>query len=46
MKYIPFEKMSKRAQREYLKAHRKEPIPAPKIGKEVYEYKRKKERLY
>lgn len=46
MKYIPLEKMSKKAQKAYYKQYRGEPMPAPKIGKEVYEYKRKKEKLY
>jgi hypothetical protein len=45
MKNVPFEKMSKRQKKEYLKEHRLPLMPAPKRGNEVYEYKRKKEKL-
>lgn len=41
-KYIPFEKMSKRAKREYLNAHRKPAIPTNKVDNSVFKYKKAK----
>ena len=43
-KFIPYDKMSKKAQREYLRAHRK-PATLPKqIHDNVYKYKLKKQK--
>jgi hypothetical protein len=43
-KNTSFEKMSKKAQKEELKRHRKPPIPAPKITPTKAEYQAKAER--
>lgn len=40
--FVPFDKMSKKAQREYLRKHRKPPMPAPKTADDVYRYKQEK----
>lgn len=41
-KYIPFDKMSKKAKREYLNAHRKPAIPTNKVDNSVFKYKKAK----
>ena len=43
-KNTSFEKMSKKAQKEELKRHRKPPIPVPKITPTKAEYRVKAER--
>ena len=42
VKVIPFNKMSKKAQRAYLNAHRKPAIPANRVDNSVFKYKAKK----
>ena len=41
-KYIPFDKMSKKAQKAYLNAHRKPAIPTSKVDNSVLKYKKAK----
>ena len=41
-KYIPFDKMSKKAKKAYLNAHRKPAIPANKVDNSVFKYKKAK----
>ena len=43
-KFIPYDKMSKKAQREYLRAHRKPATPPKQIHDDVYKYKQKKQK--
>lgn len=43
-KFIPYDKMSKKAQREYLRAHRKPATPSKQIHDDVYKYKQKKQK--
>lgn len=42
-KFIPYNKMSKKAQKEMRAEHRKPPIPPSKISDDVYYYKQKRE---
>lgn len=41
-KFIPYDKMNKRQQKEMRTEHRKPPIPLSKISDEVYRYKQQK----
>lgn len=43
-KFIPFEKLSKKKQKEILKANRKPPIPAPKVVPDKHKKQKDKER--
>lgn len=43
-KFVPFDKMSKRKQKEILKSKRKAPIPAPKTIPDKHKEQRDKER--
>lgn len=45
MKFVPVEKRSKRAQREYYKQKRGCAIPPSRVGKTVHEYKKRKQEL-
>ena len=38
-KYVPFDKMSKKARKAYLNAHRKPAIPINKVDNSVFKYK-------
>lgn len=38
-KYVPFDKMSKKARKAYLNAHRKPAIPTGKVDNSVFKYK-------
>lgn len=42
--FVPFEKMSKKQRKEYLKEHRLPPIPAPKTIPDKHKEQRDKER--
>lgn len=42
-KFVSFEKLSKKKQREILKANRKPPIPAPKIVPDKHKEQKDKE---
>lgn len=43
-KFISYDKMSKKARREYLRAHRKPATPPKQIHDSVYKYKLKKQK--
>lgn len=42
--FVPFDKMSKKQRKEYLKEHRLPPIPAPKTIPDKHKEQRDKER--
>lgn len=42
VKFVPYEKMSKKSKRAYLNAHRKPAIPTGKVDNSVFKYKIKK----
>lgn len=42
--FVPFEKMSKKQKKQYLKEHRRPPIPAPKTIPDKHKEQRDKER--
>lgn len=43
-KFVPFDKLSKKNKRAYLKAKRKPPIPAPKVVPDKHKEIRDKEK--